>query len=157
MCSLFSVSADDDKNKSTVSVIRVGSPTPSMESKENSSDQEDDDDEERSDEDKDNDSEVSDEDDDADSETEKSRKSKKNKKKNKARGVSLIVEEFYNPQQAVALATEIKSKIKFSMRINLSSPDFNVRISDDNFSNFFDFFFLRNRRYNKSKTTQSRL
>lgn len=117
------MNADDDNNKSTVSVIRVGSPTPSMESKENSSDQEDDDDEQRSDKDKDNDSEVSDEDSDADSETEKCRKSKKNRKRNKPQGVSLIVEEFYNPQQAVALATEIKSKFEFPMRINHLSPD----------------------------------
>lgn len=101
--------------KSTVSVIRIGSPTPSMETDEDESStkQSDGDDNSQSEDDESKNSAESSEEsdqDDADS-TDKSQKLKKKKKKNKVPGYGLTVEEFYNPEQAVKFATEIMSKI----------------------------------------------
>lgn len=94
------VNANSDK-KTTVSVIRVESPTPSMESSKDASDR---DDGEAQDElDKSND----------DSEAENSDESNNEqirKKKSSVPRFSLTVENFYNPQQAKQFASEIMSK-----------------------------------------------
>lgn len=114
--------ANTDNSQSTVSVIRVGSPTPSMESNnENNSDQDKNRHEEESNTEDKSESEGSDECCDNGPETKEAREMVKKKKKNKARGVSLTVEEFYNPQQAVELATKIMSK--FRMKLHYTPID----------------------------------
>ncbi|XP_031636315.1 uncharacterized protein LOC116349151 isoform X2 [Contarinia nasturtii] len=111
------------ETKSTVSVIRLGSPTPSMETNdgESSIKQSDDDENNKSGADNDDDDNDDDEEDmgsknsgesnqDSDQDggsTDKGSKSKKKKKKNKVPGIGLTVEEFYNPEQAIQFATEI--------------------------------------------------
>lgn len=97
------MNANTDK-KTTVSVIRVGSPTPSMESTSESEvdekiDKTDDDDEESED-------ESSDDDDDMDD----GLKSKKKKKKNSKPRIALTVESFYNPEEANKFAKDIMCK-----------------------------------------------
>lgn len=96
-----------NEKKSTVSVIRVGSPTPSMESEqqseksylsENSS-------EEQTDQDESNESETN-----SENEEKQNEKRRRKSKKNKIPGVSLTIENFYNPEQAKKFAQEIMRK-----------------------------------------------
>lgn len=103
--------------KSTVSVIRVSSPTPSMETNDEngSKKQSDVDDDDQSSEKSMNSSESSEESRDDDECTAKNQKLKK-AKKNKIPGIGLTVEDFYNPEQAVQFATEIMSKMKNSFQ-----------------------------------------
>lgn len=132
LCVLYFVVNATTQTKSTVSVIRVGSPTPSMEAERNKesdeSDSEDNNDEEKNDDDDDDDEEKEDgsnssnsDKSDASSEsgdsqtTNKAKRNKrKKKKKNKVPGVSLTVEEFFDPEQAVKLAAEILSALQLN-------------------------------------------
>lgn len=93
----ISVNATTDK-KTTVSVIRVGSPTPSMESSAESSDNDIDEGEENEDE-----SENSESEENPDAKTKK-------KKKNSKPRIALTVESFYNPEEANKFAKEIMCK-----------------------------------------------
>lgn len=105
----FQVNANTD-TKSTVSVIRVGSPTPSMETyDEDSTKQSDDDENDQSNDESRSSGECNEESDQDDDDIEKKQK---HKKKNKIPGIGLTVEDFYNPEQAVQFATEIMSKMK---------------------------------------------
>lgn len=90
---MISVNANTEK-KTTVSVIRVGSPTPSMGSSGDSSDKEDVDDEENSD----------------NSMSEDEEKPKSKKRKDAVPRIALTVENFYNPVEANKFAEEIMSK-----------------------------------------------
>lgn len=111
----FAVNANTEK-KTTVSVIRLGSPTPSMES-EKSVQSDADEAGENSDATNVSEQEESEEssggsDDDesvATKSTGKRRKQKKKKNKNTVPSISMTVENFYNPEQAVVLAEEIMS------------------------------------------------
>lgn len=115
---MFLVNANTD-TKSTVSVIRVGSPTPSMGANDNdcSTKRCDNDENNESDDDDDNNGgsiNSGDSNDDTDHDggsTGKRKKSKKKKKKNKVPSYGLTVEDFYDPEQAIKFATENMSKM----------------------------------------------
>lgn len=111
------VNANTEK-KTTVSVISLGSPTPSMES-EKSAQSEADETGENSEASNDSEQEESDEssggseDDEsvATKSTSKRKKPKKKKNKNTIPRISLTVENFFNPEQAVVFAEEIMSEL----------------------------------------------
>lgn len=98
------VNANTDK-KTTVSVIRVESPTPSMESSKDVFDR-DETEEQNESEKSENDSEDENSGEESDEQTAK----KKNKNKDAIPRFSLTVENFYNPEQAKQFASEIMSK-----------------------------------------------
>lgn len=111
----FTVNANTEK-KTTVSVIRVGSPTPSMESSNTSSNEansSDDDNEEQS-ENTDDDDEVNE-----DGESDAKRKSRSKKRKNAKPRIALTVENFFNPDEANKFAEEIMSMSNVQCQYNL--------------------------------------
>lgn len=113
---LISLEVNANTNtKSTVSVIRVGSPTPSMETydEEGSTKQSDGDEDDQSNDESRHSGEFNEESDQDDDIEKKQKHKKKKMKKNKIPGIGLTVEDFYNPEQAIQFATEIMSKLAF--------------------------------------------
>lgn len=112
----------NSEKKTTVSVISLGSPTPSMESEKSTVSEADEagenseasNDSEKEESDKDSGGSDDDDGSVATKSTSQRRKPKKKKKKNSIPKISLTVESFYNPEQAVVLAEEIMSEFHFS-------------------------------------------
>lgn len=97
------MNANTDK-KTTVSVIRVGSPTPSMESSSDTAADENLEPDENEEEESENDGSEDEENQDGEAQL------KKKKKKNSKPRIALTVESFYNPEEANKFAKDIMCK-----------------------------------------------